>query len=395
MKVSFTLVVVVFSVLMSSASPRTPQLTAFPGSVVRGEQVLTTNGCLSCHSLNGKGGTRGSDLAVPSKTAATPALFATSLWNHMPEMLAEFESSRTALPPLRVTDAADLFTYLYATLYFSPRGNVSRGGSKFVEKQCASCHSEVLDTQSRRSFVDSWMDLKDPAIWAERMWNHATEMNVAMSNRGIRWPSLSDQDVVDLVSFLSTRAGTQPELVAFAMGEPEMGRSTFEKSCADCHTLGVRERSKVDLLSRSGSSSITGYIAAMWNHVPAMRRQTGSTPKLNAGEMPDLIAFLFTQRYFFDPGDSGRGRRVYERDCATCHQAQRRATGASDLSESVETFSPVTLTAAAWRHGTVMMGMMKQKGTDWPTFRGREMADLIEYLNSIRIVRVAPANSVP
>jgi cytochrome c2 len=227
------------------------------------------------------------------------------------------------------------------------------------------------------------------------MWNHATEMDTATSNRGIRWPVLTDQDVVDLVLFLSTRAGTQPEAYSFTIGEPELGRSVFEESCSNCHSLGQREKSKVDLLSRPGPSSVTGYIAAMWNHVPAMRRQNGSTPKLKAGQMPDLIAFLFAQRYFFEPGDPARGKKVYEgKNCAICHQAQRNATGAPDLTKSVETFSPVILTAAAWRHGTSMIRTMKQQGLDWPEFKGREMADLIAYLNSTRIVRIASVKKV-
>lgn len=183
------------AVLFGTASPATPQLQTLPGSVVRGERILATDGCLSCHSLNGKGGKRGPDLSIPSKTAGTPALFATSLWNHMPQMLSEIELLKIPAPTLKPTEAADLFAYFYSTLYFAPRGSASRGGTVFVDR--------------RRSIRETWMDLKDPSIWAERMWNHASEMDSATSNRGIRWPRLSEQDVADLVTFLSTRAGTQ------------------------------------------------------------------------------------------------------------------------------------------------------------------------------------------
>jgi cytochrome c2 len=386
-----SIVPLLLSALLSGAASAGPaQLTTPPGSVVRGERLLTTNGCLNCHSLSGAGGTRGPDLAIPSKTAGTPALFAASLWNHMPEMLADFAASKSAPVVLKPTDAPDLFSYFYATLYFSPRGDAKRGGSVFVEKQCSSCHSEILDTRPGKSFVETWMDVKDPSVWAERMWNHATQMDSATSNRGLRWPTMSDQEVADLVMFLSTRAGTRSETPSFTVGEPEMGRSVFERTCTACHTLGDQERSKVDLLARRGPQTVTGYIAAMWNHVPAMRRQADATPKLEQGQMPDLIAYLFAQRYFFEPGDPSRGKRVYEdKNCVTCHQVQRRAMGAPDLSESVETFSPIILTSAAWQHGPEMMRKMKQQGIDWPEFKGREMADLIAYLNSTRIIRVA------
>ena len=386
----------VFTTLFGAASPALTQLQTLPGSVVRGEQILTANGCVKCHSVNGKGGTRGPDLAVPSKTASTPALFATSLWNHLPSMISEIEAAKTSVPPLRPNDAADLFAYFYSTLYFSPRGNATRGGDLFVEKQCSNCHSEILNPNRRNSILETWMDLKDPSIWAERMWNHATEMDSAMANRGLRWPKLSDQDVVDLVTFLSTRAGTEPETNALTLGEPDLGRAVFENSCTSCHSLGGGEKSKVDLLSRKGPPSVTGYIAAMWNHAPEMKRRGGSTPKLAAGQMPNLVAFLFSARYFFEPGDAERGKKVYEaKSCATCHELRRNQTGAPDLTKKLEAYSPILLTSAAWEHGSLMMQTMKQQGLVWPEFKGREMADLIAFLNSRLIIQVASRQTGP
>jgi cytochrome c2 len=388
--ISSLLILVISTTVGGGASSPASQLQTLPGSVVNGERILTTQGCLNCHSLNGKGGGRGPDLAVPSKSASSPALFAASLWNHMPSMLSAIEASRQPAPSLKPADAADLFAYFYSTLYFSPRGSASRGGSVFVEKQCSNCHSEVLNTDPRRSIRETWMDLRDPSIWAERMWNHATEMDSAMSNRGIRWPKVSDQDVVDLVTFLSTRAGTLPEAYGFTIGEPDLGKRVFEKSCTTCHTLGQREKSKVDLLSRAGQPSVTGYIAAMWNHAPEMKRRGGATPKLASGEMSDLVAFLFSQRYFFEPGDVDRGKRVYEnKNCLLCHDARRKQTGAPDLFNTIEGYSPIILSSAAWRHGTAMMRTMKEQNVEWPEFKGREMADLIAFLNSRLVIRVA------
>jgi cytochrome c2 len=292
-------------------------------------------------------------------------------------------------PALRVQDTADLFAYFYSTLYFSPRGNATRGGSVFVTKQCSTCHSEVLNTDRRTALRETWMDLKDPSVWAERMWNHATEMDSAMTNRGIRWPKLSDQDVVDLVTFLGSRAGSE-EPYELSIGEPDAGRAVFDSSCTSCHTLGQREKAKVDLISRTAPPSVTAYIAAMWNHAPEMKRRGGATPKLASGDMADLVAFLFSQRYFFEPGDAARGKKVYEdKNCELCHDVRRPQTGAPDLAKSMEAYSPIVLTSAAWQHGIPMMEAMKQQRIDWPEFKGREMADLIAFLNSRVIVRVA------
>jgi hypothetical protein len=55
----------------------------------------------------------------------------------------------------------------------------------------------------------------------------------------------------------------------------------------------------------------------------------------------------------------------------------------------MEAYSPIVLTSAAWQHGSAMIQTMKQQQIDWPEFHGREMPDLIAYLNSRLTIRVA------
>jgi cytochrome c551/c552 len=365
-------------------------VTVMPGSVVRGRQVLDEKGCLSCHAVSGQGGNRAPDFSKSSTRARTPAVFAGTMWNHSPRMWSEFESQGRPIPTLGSSEVADLFAYFYSTLYFSPEGSASRGRIVFEEKGCVSCHPEVLDTRSQKTILLSWTLLKDPITWAERMWNHAGEMDSATTNRGIRWPKLSDQDVVDLLLFLGRFPESQTQLPSFSIGEPESGRIIFERSCEICHSFADADKSKVNLLARPRPLSITGYIAAMWNHAPEMRRRAGSTPELNSGGMADLIAFLFSQRYFLDRGNVSNGRRVFEeKGCAKCHEAKRKETGASDLTQVTEVFSPITLTSAIWQHGPAMLEKMKEQRISWPEFKGSEMTDLITYLNSRLVPRIA------
>ena len=366
------------------------QVTVVPGSVIQGERLLDEKGCLRCHAVNGRGGNRAPDFVRTSSEARTPTLFASVMWNHSPRMWAEFDAQGQPVPPLDSSEVADLFAYFYSALYFSPQGSSARGRSVFEEKHCVSCHSEAIATRPKNQILGGWTDLKDPIAWAEQMWNHASEMDSATTNQGIRWPKLSDQDVVDLVMFLSKLPENQTQMASFQLGEPVLGRIVFERSCESCHTFGENDKSKVNLLSRPRPLSITGYIAAMWNHAPEMRRRGGSTPKLHAGDMPDLIAFLFAQRYFLDYGDVSKGRRVFEeKGCARCHVEHQKETGAPDLSQAAETFSPITLTSAAWRHGPSMLAQMKKQNIPWANFTGSQMADLITYLNSKLVVRIA------
>ena len=73
---------------------------------------------------------------------------------------------------------------------------------------------------------------------------------------------------------------------------------------------------------------------------------------------------------------------------ATCHDVRRKELGTPDLTQQPEAFSPITLTAAAWRHGSAMRSAMQQQGIAWPQFHGAEMTDLIAYLNSRLVVRI-------
>ena len=176
----------------------------------------------------------------------------------------------------------------------------------------------------------------------------------------------------------------------FRLGTPEKGRVVFERSCETCHSFGNDHDKKIDLLARRAPATVVGYVAAMWNHAPTMHAKGGSVARLQPGEMSDLIAFLFSQSYFFERGDVQRGRKVFEaKNCIDCHENRRKEMGAPDLTQSFEEYSPITMTAAVFRHGPAMLQAMQQNGQTWPRFDGSEMTDLITYLNSRVIKRVA------
>ena len=155
--------------------------------------------------------------------------------------------------------------------------------------------------------MENWTFLKDPATWAEQMWNHAGEMDSATTLRGSRWQRLSEQDIVDLLLFLGKFPETQTQFASLNAGEPQLGRIVFERYCETCHSFDETDKSKVNLLATPRPLSMTGYIAAMWNHALEMRRRAGSLPRLNSGDMPNLITFLFSQRLFLDAWERSEG----------------------------------------------------------------------------------------
>ena len=338
------------------------------GNAARGARVLFERGCLNCHGLNGNA----SDLSRTPRNAITPEALAAEMWNHLPQMW----SSTGSIPdrPLTPAETTDLFAYLYSTLYFAFPGNADRGRRIFETKNCVVCHNDNIST---------WQPVDDPIVWTERMWNHSPEMNRAMTQKGLRWPALSGQEIADLIIYLRSRPELRPNSGTFKLGEPEQGKLVFDRTCSTCHSFGPVPSDRIDLLGRPFPVTVIGYIAVMWNHAPQMRLKSGEQfPTLNTGEMSNLIAFLFSEAYLLKRGDAAQGRFTFEnKKCAVCHENRRQETGAPNLFNAAGDYTAITLISAAWRHGPQMSEMMRQNRIAWPRFQNSEMSDLIAYLN--------------
>lgn len=176
--------------------------------------------------------------------------------------------------------------------------------------------------------------------------------------------------------------------------DPAAGARLFaSKGCVLCHTLGGREvRLGPDLGRTRAPGSILDLAGEFWNHAPVMRAKMVERgvppPMLTAAEMANLAAFLTAFRYYQvalgDPGDPGAGRRVYvAKGCAGCHDddAAQGRRGPS-LQRYRGRQSGLYLAQAMWNHAPEMGALMRARGVAWPTFTGREMADLVAYLQS-------------
>ena len=60
--------------------------TVIPGDARRGEQLFDTEQCVQCHSVNGHGGSSAPDLGRRVDRNFTPAVMASLMWNHAPDM---------------------------------------------------------------------------------------------------------------------------------------------------------------------------------------------------------------------------------------------------------------------------------------------------------------------
>ena len=360
--------------------PAPGQITIIPGSSARGAELVRQKACVDCHTFDG------------TAQGRTPMQLAAALWNHSPEMWRA-QKERNVRPTLNSMEAADLFSYFFSLAYFTTPGNAARGQAVFEAKSCSRCH-DYSPAGRRRAGppISTWNDVDDPLAWADRMWNHSTTVYRELAASGVPWPQFSTEEMIDMLAYLRMVPESRSHTASFRPGDPEKGRMTFEGSCETCHSFGSSTPlPKIDLLKRPAQGLMTGYVVAMWNHAPLMHERAGDRfPILSPGDMSNLVAYLFAERYFYETGDVARGARVFEaKGCPLCHVQQRRQLGAPDLTAAAERYSPITMSASVFRHGSAMIETMEKQKVRWPQFTPTEMSDLIAYLNSRLITRLA------
>jgi len=139
----------------------------------------------------------------------------------------------------------------------------------------------------------------------------------------------------------------------------------------------------LDLGRKKDFPRTLGQLAGMmWNHSREMWRgieEKGlDRPILTPQEMADLVAHLFATRYFDEPGDSAKGKSIFtNKQCNQCHGKGKKP----DLSVLKGQISPIFMAQTMWNHGPEMMEKMRKAKVPWQKIDGKEMVDLMEYLN--------------
>lgn len=84
---------------------------AGPGDPAKGRELAATKGCLTCHTVWGKGGKVAGDLARAKDLESSPAVIA-ALWNHIILMEQWPERQRISWPRFSPGEMADLVAFL-------------------------------------------------------------------------------------------------------------------------------------------------------------------------------------------------------------------------------------------------------------------------------------------
>ncbi len=81
----------------------------------------------------------------------TPAVMASLMWNHAPDMWAAMKKQGIVKGQMTPEAAADLFAYFVSARYFEKPGDAGRGKQAFAAKHCAECHGHHHVPRSRRA----------------------------------------------------------------------------------------------------------------------------------------------------------------------------------------------------------------------------------------------------
>ena len=355
-----------------------------------GARVFGLKGCAGCHAINGIGADVGPDLGGAAERKSFYDL-ASAMWNHLPRMAAVMRERGMPPPRLNERETADLVAFLFTVDYLEGSGNAEVGKRLFLEKRCIVCHQVAGSGGVVGPNLDYLSRYGSPIMVAAALWNHGPAMNEAMRARGIERPTFTGSELLDLVSYLESATQGSPSEALYVMpGRPAEGRELFAaKGCLLCHSVGGQGgRVAPDLAGRRTHRGLTAFAAAMWNKAPAMtaamRARGIAVPRLSAGELTDLIAYLYSMQYFAESGDARRGGRLIRaKGCVRCHSLNGRGgTTAGDLAEVAGTESLAGVIAALWNHTLVVAEAGEE--VEWPPLSPQEMADVAAFLGSSR-----------
>jgi cytochrome c553 len=152
----------------------------------------------------------GPALGVPHKLPRSIVQFAGNMWNHSPEMYRAAADRNLQRPQFEGRDMADLIAFLYSSRYFESGGTAEVGHRTFVTRGCGECHGRNAEGSDNAPSLRRRGEIFTSVSLATALWRHGPDMYRKCVALGRPWPKLSEQDVGDLVSYLSAPPEEKP-----------------------------------------------------------------------------------------------------------------------------------------------------------------------------------------
>jgi cytochrome c551/c552 len=358
-----------------------------PQNPLHGQIVFEEKGCIECHAISGYGGTAGPDLSREQYFGSVLEL-ASIIWNHAPQMNRKFRQLRMDRPQLTETEMMDLFGFLYYLRYLGEPGGVAKGKRLLESKGCISCHRVGGKGGTVGPDLEKVQQYAAPLYMVQAMWNHGPAMQEEIKKAGVKYPTLTGQDVVDIAAYLR-QASTGTAAIRMSPGDPTRGKTVFEsKHCNECHLVEGKARIIGPNLSRIElKKGVTEIASLMWNHgqvmIEYMKKESIDWPHFEGNEMADLIAYLYFLGFEDKPGDERRGEEDFQaKGCVSCHAKGGGGKG-PDLSTIKQIDSPIRMIQLMWNHAGQMEDLLIAQNKSWPQLSTNEMRDLYAYLRKV------------
>jgi mono/diheme cytochrome c family protein len=267
------------------------------------------------------------------------------------------------------------------------------GAQVFREKGCIGCHSPNFGAELAAAAGTAPSRSSLPRL-VTAMWNHAPRMWQRMQVEKVDYPELDYREMAQIVAYLCLSGYVD------RAGDVEHGRQLFAaKGCVRCHEVrGIGTRQGLDLNVDGGAATPMIWTQVMWNHAAEMQermRQLGiSWPHFEEDELRDLYAYVRPRNQpssvesEMAPADPENGWRVFQsKGCISCHVLNPGAGGhiGQDLGPDGEV--PPTFfrfAGSMLNHFPKMRGAVTAQHVPPATFQGREMADMIAFIYSLR-----------
>lgn len=171
------------------------------GDPENGWHVFQQKSCAGCHSLRAAYQLEGPSLGPEQQLPDTFTELGGVMVNHAPQMEKAMAQRGIVRPIFSSQEMTDAFAFLYSLRYTEPSGSPHVGASVFQWRGCSRCHGQNAEGTARAPALHgrSYNSIN----LAVALWRHGPRMQAKTGLVGIGWPTLTEDDVGDLLAFLN------------------------------------------------------------------------------------------------------------------------------------------------------------------------------------------------